>query len=454
MISDKELQIVQAQIAQMQEEIIELTSQIDTERARSEQIPLIKSQIQSSQEEITEMAEKFERMESKEKKKIQKALQGRSPMRAISFPSLNPLNLFKVGDKDDKDIQGIASRLESETAKLTDMDAKIEQLYEKLEKAATQDQEVTGQIDQVTKFIAKYEVIQPQVETCLGYEMMVQDLVSRLDHLKAARSAQKGRRFRLTAWLAQTEMIRDNSQKTLEDLGKEEEEVTKNLLKYENEYAEAQASLTDVMSRYSEMTLQVANQLQENEKMGKNGDEEEQRQIRECEKARKSITDIEAKTAAIRAEISGYGVTKKRLLKKKLELIDQLKKRVRVEKENRSVIDVNSPVVVELMRQVNDHMLEKEGLEMELRKHEERLKWLQAEDQKKDWLMEECLRLVPARKDDQLSEDRCWQEFVDLVSDTEVQNQCYFNDMQTVGNELEGLEGENQSLRAILSSME
>ena len=123
---------------------------------------------------------------------------------------------------------------------------------------------------------------------------------------------------------------------------------------------------------------------------------------------------------------------KKRLLKKKLDLIDQLKKRVKVEKENRSVIDVNSPAVVELTRQVNDQMLEKEAVEMELKKHEERLKWLQAEDQKKDLLIEECTRLVPVRAGEVLTEDRAWQDFVGFVDDTQVQNQCYFDDMQTI----------------------
>ena len=454
MISAEELKIVQDQIAQMQEESADLTSQIETERARSAQIHLIKSQIESSREELASMTQQFEKREEKQKRKIHSALQARTPMRAISFPSLNPLNLFKTGEKKDDDIDAVAARLESETAKLAEMDAKIEQLYEKLEKAATQDQEVTVYIDQVKKFIAKYEVIQPQIETCLGYEMMVQDLVARLDHLKGVRSAQKGRRYRLKNWLAQTEMIRDNSERTLEDMGHEYDELEKNLLKHENEYAEAQAKLTEVMSQCSEMMLMVANQIEENEKMKKQGDEDGEREQQECEKARQSIGDIEKATAGIRAEIGGYGLTKKRLLKKKLDLIDQLKKRVKVEKENRSVIDVNSPAVVELTRQVNDQMLEKEAVEMELKKHEERLKWLQAEDQKKDLLIEECTRLVPVRAGEVLTEDRAWQDFVGFVDDTQVQNQCYFDDMQTIGNELEGLEGENQSLRSILSSME
>jgi hypothetical protein len=117
-----------------------------------------------------------------------------------------------------------------------------------------------------------------------------------------------------------------------------------------------------------------------------------------------------------------------------------------VERDILRAVQIAPAIIDELTKTISTEMIDKQAVVEQVKRLQDRLRWLQAETQKKSWIIGELNRMIIPRSSD--------NDFQHLVDDTQVQNECHFENLQIAGFETEGLEKERASLIGILRDSE
>jgi predicted nucleic acid-binding Zn-ribbon protein len=162
---------------------------------------------------------------------------------------------------------------------------------------------------------------------------------------------------------------------------------------------------------------------------------------------------MEMLISTLNHDVETHHVSRKKLLQKKLELVRELSKRLVAQRENCASMEIGSSRVEELTQAVSTKMLEKQDMLAEIKKREDRLKWLQAETQKKSAIIAELKKMIKPRSSETPTNQQTLDDFDQLLSNLEVQNECHLENLQIAGFEMGGLEEEKASLMSILGDM-
>lgn len=450
MLSNEEFNVMKRQLVELQTENDDLSQKIEVLLESNRQINLIKQTISDIKEDVDKSKAEYTKTIESLNNQLEEYQDGKVPSSIINtfYNSFAKLNF-----QEELQLNNAKSKLESETTNLVELSQKEAELYEKIDSTASQEQLILNQIQDYNQFFESFLVLQPQIETCKGCGLFIQDLSTRLTNLKKERSVQSGRRFRLQNWKKRKtqdyQIQSDLMLKHEQDL----QRINEKLSNVEGELHGIEAQLRNEVTNLSKEEYSILEAQSENEKYVKETEniiKKSQNHISNIKN--KKIPDIEAHLLSIQNEINNYGIKKKKLLQKKLEMIQQLEKRIDWERQTLQKKDIVSPIVEELTNVEEQNLLEKEQMEKEIKSLEERLQWLQADAEKKTIIIKELEKVVPL--DQPVDEDTCLKMFYKSLDDVQVTNGALLNDLQMVGNELQGIEGENSSLKTILRQLD
>jgi hypothetical protein len=163
---------------------------------------------------------------------------------------------------------------------------------------------------------------------------------------------------------------------------------------------------------------------------------------------------IEKAAESLRHEIETHDVANKKLVSKKVGIAEQLGRRLCAERETLRASEIDSSKLEDLTQTLTFEMVEKQELSDAVRRTQDRLKWLQAETQRKTLMIGELKIMIIPKSSETRTLSDALMDFEQLLSDTQMQNSCHFDNLQIAGLDLEGLEGERTSLLAVLRSLD
>ncbi|OHT04129.1 hypothetical protein TRFO_06437 [Tritrichomonas foetus] len=451
MLSAEEYHVLEEQVEQLNIENDVCQQKITILLENNKEIPLLKKSIKKIKKEIAESEAEYEKtIETLNEQLNDHSSITRSPSKSLSITtSLNSL----LGFPDDIQYNTAKSKLDTENERFEQLVNEEIQVAESLEKSANKEQILSNKIQDLINFIQKCEVLKPQVETYLGCGLYIQDLVSRLDDVKKQRKIQKGRQYRLNNWIAQTNAVHDSQMQIFNGLEKDLVNLGNKHKELEDDYHQVEILLRNETTKFNQEEFNILEALESKEKYEKETMNLVDQSNKKLEEMRNSIPKIDEQMKQIQNEINSHGVKKKKLLQKKLEMVQQLKKRITMERKAMQKQDISSELVMELTQVEENHLLEKEKIEKEVRLIEDKLKWLQANAEKKKQIIEELDKSV-FPMDEPVSDSQCMKMFAQSLEEVKITNSALLSDMQEIGMELAGIEGENESLRTILSSLE
>lgn len=453
MISQDELVVMQLQLVGLSEENAELASKIEDEQVKRQMTPLIRDELDASRKLLDEENKKSEQREKKLRGKLERARSPKFFMR-LGKGAFDLISSIGSDKGEEGHLEELEEQLVGDGEKLGKLQKREISMSMRMAEAATKEQEVTSKMEAIRDFINEFQVVEPQIRMCTGYPMMVQDLASRLDRAMDVDAGQNGRVYRFRTWGNQIAELIDNYRRTIDDMGAEKVEIIDRIIASRNTTRDMQEKLATVQMELSGMTLAVADQETETENVRKGAVDACKAAKQGCVDAELSISDVDRRSVAIRAEIDGYDVSKQRLLRKKVEKIAQLKRRIKVEREGRVVIDVNSPEVIRLIGGVKTEMEDKEAMEIELRKKEEELHRLRSKSEKKDLVIMELGALIPGSRTVKGTEEEALVRFSDFLNDRQVQNDLTLESMESAGMNIGELEGDKENLAYKIREME
>lgn len=450
MLSDEEFLVMKKQLVDLQTENEEMKTKIEVLKESNRQITLIKQTISEIKEEIDKSKAEYAKTIESLNNQLEEYQDGKVPNSIIdTFYN----SIVKLNFQEDIQLNNAKSKLESETSNLVELSQKEAELYEQIDSTASQEQLISNQIQDYNNFFDSFAVLKPQIETCMGCGLFIQDLCTKLSNLKKERSVQSGRKFRLQNWKKRKTQ---DYQIQSELMIKHEEDflrINEKLNDVEIELHDTEVKLRSEVTNLNKEEYDILETQSQNEKYEKETDNlAKKAQNRISTIKNKQIPEIDDQCINIQNEINSYGIKKKKLFQKKLQMIQQLEKRIEWERQTLQKKDIISPIVEELTNVEEQNLLEKEQIEKEIKALEERLQWLQADAEKKTLIIKELEKVVPL--DQPVDEDTCLRMFYKSLDDVQVTNGALLNDLQMVGNELQGIEGENQSLKIILHQLD
>jgi hypothetical protein len=423
MISRQEMRLLQEQLIELSDENLDLRSRLEAEQAKAMQAPLIKSRLAEAQKALADGTRRFEK--DGEAIRSQYNPQGFS-QKMKSFGQQVGSKIARPPDKTEELTTALAlaeSRLADDTELLSTLIETEAHYIEHLSTHAVTEDDLSTSRDALKTFIAHYQLIEPRIRGCCGIPMALQDLAGQVERLHVARAAQRGRRHRLLNWMGQTEAINEHQGKVFQSMIVEFEEAVQRLAAKEVDLAEVQRVLGGVMSEQSHAVLLLTAEEDETERIANETQENIVRGEQERREAEQGMSDMEKLICTLRHDVETHHISKKKLLQKKLDMIQQLTKRLAQERKTRDSIDVGSTRVEELTQEVSAQMFERQGMLGEVRKREERLKWLQGETQKKSVIINELRTMTMSRTGTRTSPEQAVEDFDGLLSDVEVQNE-------------------------------
>ena len=447
MLSQEEFQVLEDQITQLKTENAELQQKIGVLHETNLQIPIFKEKISKIKQEIESSNAEYEKsIEDLNAQLKDTSSEPKSPSKTLSINSL-------LGFPDDIQLSTAKSKLESENEKFNELVDEEIQVAESLEKAATKEQILSNEIQDYVNFLNQCFVLKPQIETCLGCGLYLQDLCTELDLLRKERSKQNGRKYRLKNWIKQTSAVHESQLQILEGLNNDILNLTSKNKQIEDECHQIEIQLRNETTIYNQEEIKNLEALEEKNNYEKETENIVQQKRENMEKMRQLMPKIDEHSEQIKLEIASFGMKKQKMLQKKLEMIKELKRRIVVERKNQQKQEVNSDLVMELTQVEEQHHLEKEQIEKEIKGLEDKLHWLQVDVEKKRQILEELDKTIYPM-DEPVSEERCLKMFYQSYDEVQITNNALLNDMQATGMELAGAEGENESLKTILSQLE
>lgn len=450
MLSNEEFNVMKNQLVQLQTENDEITAKIGVLKDSNRQIVLIQQAIAEIKEDIEKSKAEYAKTIESLNSQLEDYQDGKVPSSIINtFYN----SIAKLKNQEDLQLSNVKAKLESENSRQVELSQKEAKLYEKIDNAASQEQLISNQIQDYNNFFNSFTILRPQIETCMGCGLFIQDLCAKLNNLKKERSVQSGRRFRLQNWKKRKNQDFQIQSDLMERHQKDMDRIKEKSFGVEAQLHTLEVQLRNEVNALSKEEYDLFEANTEKEKY----DKETEKLVNKAQEVianikTNTIPDIDNQINNIQSEINSYGMKKKKLLQKKIEMIRQLEKRIDFERQTLQRQDIVSPIVEELTNVEEQNLLEKEQIEKEIKQLEEQLRWYQANAEKKTLVIKELEKVVPL--DQPVDEDTCLRMFYKSLDDVQVTNEALLNDLQMVGNELQGIEGENQSLKTILSQME
>lgn len=450
MLSNEEFNVMKNQLVQLQTENDEITAKIGVLKDSNRQIVLIQQAIAGIKEDIEKSKAEYAKTIESLNNQLEDYQDGKVPSSIINtFYN----SIAKLKNQEDLQLSNVKAKLESENSRQVELSQKEAELYEKIDNAASQEQLISNQIQDYNNFFNSFTILRPQIETCMGCGLFIQDLCAKLNNLKKERSVQSGRRFRLQNWKKRKNQDFQIQSDLMGRHQKDMDRIKEKSFGVEAQLHTLEVQLRNEVNALSKEEYDLFEANTEKEKYNK----ETEKLVNEAQEVitnikTNTIPDIDNQINNIQSEINSYGLKKKKLLQKKMEMIRQLEKRIDFERQTLQRQDIVSPIVEELTNVEEQNLLEKEQIEKEIKQLEEQLRWYQANAEKKTLVIKELEKVVPL--DQPVDEDTCLRMFYKSLDDVQVTNEALLNDLQMVGNELQGIEGENQSLKTILSQME
>ena len=85
---------------------------------------------------------------------------------------------------EDNQIHTLEAKLHSKTERLELLENEEAEVAMNLANASTLEQQVTFQVEKSEKILSKFNVLVPQIQTCLGHGLYIQDLIFQYEDLK------------------------------------------------------------------------------------------------------------------------------------------------------------------------------------------------------------------------------------------------------------------------------
>jgi chromosome segregation ATPase len=449
MITEEEFMLMQEQLQELKEGQQDLLSTLEAEDEVAQQRPLIHSALVSCKGELDSENREFLKCRDSIQAQISEV---KNPVQSRSG-FLRDMRA-QPDRTDETQLASLRSKLDDLVEHLARLGDEEPEVVEQLDSVAGYEQEISACKADLQKRFSEYEIIQPQIETCHGLAMQLEDLDAQVERLQAFRQVQQSRRKRLLNWVTQTEAVNETQQSIHSGLISDSLKLNLDLERTEAECDKVQDQLAAARSEYSEMLLLIADEESEIDKSQSILEQSLEKFGNDQKASEKLISGIEKDLKTLQSEISVYPAAKKRLLQKKSDMVQQLMKRVAIERQNCAAAEPNLALVGELTESVTEQLLEKADLDSEFQFLSDRLKWLQAEAQKKGWMLEEVQRMIIPRDGTQITIVQSLQDLDQLVSDTQVQYDCCVENLQIADFEITGLEDERLTLNGILAEME
>jgi hypothetical protein len=442
MVSAEDMQTLQGRLIELSDENLDLISKLKIEQEKAAELPIIRSRLSDAQKAAAAAQREFNKKEEQ--------------IRAEFAPQRTKGKSLRVRppDRNEKQIlEAAESKLADGTERFSVLIETEASFIEQLTAHGIREDELTSARDGLKAFIARCDAIQPRFDTCLGVPMHVQDLAARLDQLAAVLSAQRGRRHRLLNWASQTEAVFEHQTMVFREMGDEIMELAKSADAKAAELEGVQTILNDVAAEHSRVLLLLRAEDREIERFKSETESNHQKAKEDGEAVDLRISNVGKLISTLNHDVETHHVSRKKLLQKKLELVRELSKRLVVQRQNCASMEIGSSKVEELTQAVSTEMLEKQDMLAEIKKREDRLKWLQAETQKKSAIITELKKMIKPRSSETPTNQQTLDDFDQLLSNLKVQNECHLENLQIAGFGMGGLEEEKASLMSILGDM-
>jgi DNA repair exonuclease SbcCD ATPase subunit len=446
MVTEEDMAVTQAKLVELSEENFALQSALEAAQEQARALPQVRSRLAAAQRALAADARSYEKEE--ESLRSQFSPGGGLTHRIKHFGARSPPRA--AIEVDESALTSAKEHLADDTERLSTL---IEDGTELMERAALLEARIgalRAGSARLKARIADCEVYGPQVHSAFGVGMLVQDLVARLDQARAARAWQRGRRNRLVNWIGQTEAVRGHQESALVSLRAQLCEISEKISQKSGELAEVQERLGRATQEHAEMASRVAAAESERDQVREDIRANTRRFDSDREQKEAEMRNIDRFTETLRHDLLTHDVSKRTQLQKRLDMVQQLSKRLSSERQNLQSVEVDPAVIEELTQNVTTALTEKQEAADELKRAEDQLKWLQSESRKKSMMIEELKQMIIPKSGDDRSITAVLKDFQRLLDDTEVQHECFFENLQIVSFEAEGLEDERTSLLTFL----
>jgi hypothetical protein len=445
-ISEEDMAVVQGKLVELSDENFALESALRRAQDESREIPILRSRLASLQKAVT--------AESRAHEKETDALRAQlNPQTALS-QVLKNLSRGRPAPDRSEELSAAEARLNDETDRLSLTVEIAAELAEQVPVIAAEVLQLDRLSARLKARVAEYELLQPQVFSCFGLVMFVQDQLGKLDQMGRVRIGQRGRRNRLVNWIAQTEEVQEQQKEAALAMDDELGEIAGKVAVTEAELARVREICGKRLEEYVCVVREIQGLEKKAEEMRREVREERAHFEEEIRKDEAEIIGIESATEALRGKIGAHDVSKRNLVQERLDMVQHLSKSLADERQKVRAIAISPQVIEELAQNVSTEMLEKQSWSDEVRHCQDRLKWLQAETQKKSTMISELRTMIIPISSDSRTTEATIGDFETLLADTQVQNECLLENLQIVGFEVAGLEDERASLLGILREMD
>jgi chromosome segregation ATPase len=435
MISEEDMAFTQSRLIELSDENLDLRSALQAAQEDSRQIPVIRARLTSLHKSNASDARAYEK-------------------EAESLRSQKAKVTRRSGDRDPLPLQSAEQKLADESDRLTALIETESELTGAITEAAVEIGQWQAVNNSLRKRIAHCEVLQPQLCACCGLGVHVQDLSACLDQIRGQRALQKGREKRLANWFTQTATVYEHQETVVEGLCQEFGTIAGRLEIRETELLEIEDVCNGVKGELSILTEAIQSEERICKELRATMETERETFGIEATKQREKLEMIEREIRNADHGISTHSVSAKKLMNKKVDMAQQLERRLSSERENLRANTVEAGIIEELTETLSIVMIEKQKLIDALKKGNNRLRWLQTESQKKSLMISELqVKIIPKSSETRTMEEAL-DDFQHLLDDTNIQNTCHFDNLQIAGLDVEGLESERVSLLAMLSQLE
>ncbi|KAH0788364.1 hypothetical protein GPJ56_007723 [Histomonas meleagridis] len=428
MISNEEFEVFQEQMVRLTNQKEDILTKIDKLQANETQIPIFEQSIQESQKQLEIEREAYE----KEEKILNAQLANPVAQKSLSLNSL-------FGSSEDNQVHVLEQKLHAELEKVEQLENEETEVAMNLANAATAEQQITFQLEKSELIVSKFRALIPQIQACSFHGLYIQDLLYQYEDLKHLKDLQNGKRNRLNNWIKQTKTVTDAQENNLRSLESELSEIEWQISQKKSELSQKSDIYHKLSYELSEHLLEVNEKLNKANEMSKSDNSEIKKILEQIERQKNTLNELQTEINQLQSKIQASEINKKKSTQKKIELIQQLEKRIIIERKNRSVTDIDSPIVIELSNLIDNYISENEEIETKNQQIEQKLKSLQFESERKSMIIKELERIGnPNAKN--ITDDKALKAFEQLANDIYVQNKCNLDNIKSIGIEVNELE--------------
>jgi hypothetical protein len=438
MVTAEDMAVVQARLIELSDENLELQAGLDAEQRSSLQVPLLRKCIADVERSMIAESHAFE------KEQATLCSQIAAQLKRTSSQSRTEISAFEA----------LQAKLSDNTDRLSSLIEIEENLIDHLSRIAIDEDDLGSHRDALKIFIAKFQVIEPQVQSCLGLAMQVEDLIGKFAYHNAIRVAQKGRRKRLINWFTETQAVNAHQREVLAARFEVFLIQSGKAVQKEAELSEVDRVLNGLQTELAGRSIDINTEEAEQERIRANIREIIEQAKLDLQREEQQIDQIDQQSRFLAQDIATYHISEKKLVEKKFRMVQQLSQRLEIERKALERAEMAPNVVDQLTERMSAEMFEKQDLAENVFKHETKLQWLRAEIERKTNIVTELRQMTILTSDGVRTEGELMTDIDNLLSDIQAQNEVHFENLQIAGFEAEGLEAERSSLRGILQEFD